>query len=237
MNNTFYRFPPPTTFAQWAARVPDDFTIGGEGESLPHALQAATRAGRAGGAAAWPCTPAGRAPRTGVVQLPPDLAIALERLDEHCARSPAAHGWPSSHATHPGSSPELRDVLSAHGAALCLADRGSHPITPLWRTADWTLRAFPRGFGVTAPRATGRRRSPVGARACRDLWSDPTASTATYTSTTTPEAARSGTPIVFARLARDAGLPVSRVPPLAEAPVGQDRRTSRTTSSAGLSVR
>lgn len=52
---------------------------------------------------------------------------------------------------------DIRRLLEEHGAALCLADRGSHPITPLWRTADWAYvrlhegRASPRPcYGRTA---------------------------------------------------------------------------------------
>lgn len=40
-----------------------------------------------------------------------------------------------------------RAVLERHDAALCLADRGSRPVTPLWRTADW---GYPRFHGGPA---------------------------------------------------------------------------------------
>jgi len=39
----------------------------------------------------------------------------------------------------------VREVLARHGAALCLADRGSQMITPAWRTADWGYFRFHGG--------------------------------------------------------------------------------------------
>ena len=39
---------------------------------------------------------------------------------------------------------DVRRVLTERGAALCLADRRG-PLTPLWRTADWTYLRFHGG--------------------------------------------------------------------------------------------
>jgi len=36
-------------------------------------------------------------------------------------------------------------VLEAHSAALCLADRGSRLLTPLWQTADYIYVRFHHG--------------------------------------------------------------------------------------------
>jgi uncharacterized protein YecE (DUF72 family) len=42
---------------------------------------------------------------------------------------------------------DLRDVLTRHGAALVWADRGSRPVAPLWRTADWGYLRLHAGGG------------------------------------------------------------------------------------------
>lgn len=92
-------------------------------------------------------------------------------------------------------------MLARRGAALCWADRLGHPLTPLWRTADWAYVRFHEGaarpwpsYGDRALRSWVRRipgdayvyfNNDHGGAAVRD-------------------AAR------FAALARDAGLPVGR---------------------------
>ena len=47
---------------------------------------------------------------------------------------------------------EVRQVLTAHDAALCLADRRGRPITPLWRTATWGYLRFHEGTAQPWPR-------------------------------------------------------------------------------------
>jgi hypothetical protein len=57
----------------------------------------------------------------------------------HAGRRGAAHDtwW----------TPELRDVLTRHGAALCWADTASQPVAPLWRTTDWGYLRLHLGGG------------------------------------------------------------------------------------------
>ena len=43
-------------------------------------------------------------------------------------------------------------MLTRRGAALCWADRGSRPITPLWRTASWGYLRFHAGAAQPWPR-------------------------------------------------------------------------------------
>jgi uncharacterized protein YecE (DUF72 family) len=47
---------------------------------------------------------------------------------------------------------ETRQVLLAHDAALCWADRRGRPITPLWRTASWGYLRFHQGTAQPWPR-------------------------------------------------------------------------------------
>jgi uncharacterized protein YecE (DUF72 family) len=169
------------------------------------------------------------------VQLPPDLRVALEDLDAtlrafgdgvRVAVEPRHESWFTA---------ELVDVLRARNAALCLADRASRPITPLWRTADWSYVRFHSGLATPRP-CYGERALGSWVQRLEELWPDRDGGEvyAYFNNDTGGCAVRDA--IVFARLARDAGMSVSRVPSLDEAPVGQDG-TSRTTSSAGLSVR
>ena len=66
---------------------------------------------------------------------------------------------------------EIRALLELHGAALCLADRGSRLIMPAWRTADWGYFRFHGGVG-SPPGGYGRSALDARARLVRHLFGD-----------------------------------------------------------------
>jgi uncharacterized protein YecE (DUF72 family) len=233
VNNTFYRLPPPGTFASWAARTPADFVVAVKASAylthyrrlldpeepverlLTHAAPLGARLGPV------------------LVQLPPDMKAAPERLDAtlrafgrrvRVAVEPRHQSWFSE---------EVHAILTAHGAASCLADRRSRPITPLWRTADWYYVRFHAGTATPAPCYGARALTSWVAR-LHDLWGDADDGYAYFNNDSEGCAVRDA--ILFARAALRSGIDVSRVPPLSEAPVGQDVG-SRTTASGDLSVR
>ena len=104
---------------------------------------------------------------------------------------------------------EVRAVLERHGAALCWADRGSRPITPLWRTTDWGYLRFHEGraqpwprYGRTALRTwADRLRDTFGARGTGYVYfnNDPGGAAVIDAS-------------AFAGVARRRGLEVTRTP-------------------------
>jgi len=133
----FYRLPSRETFERWRSAVPEGFLMAVKASRyLTHVRRLAepeepvarmVDAARGLGAALGPV----------LLQLPPTLRCAPERLDTCLAAFPPdirvtveprhASWWTDEAAT----------VLRAHGAALCWADRGNRPVTPLWRTASW----------------------------------------------------------------------------------------------------
>lgn len=48
--------------------------------------------------------------------------------------------------------PQVREVLTGQGAALCWADHLGRPRTPLWRTADWGYLRLHEGRARPRPR-------------------------------------------------------------------------------------
>jgi uncharacterized protein YecE (DUF72 family) len=46
---------------------------------------------------------------------------------------------------------DVRDILTAHDAALCWSDRRGRPLGPLWRTADWGYLRFHEGAAQPWP--------------------------------------------------------------------------------------
>jgi uncharacterized protein YecE (DUF72 family) len=47
---------------------------------------------------------------------------------------------------------EVREILVAHGAAMCWSDRRGRPLGPLWRTADWGYLRLHEGAAQPWPR-------------------------------------------------------------------------------------
>jgi uncharacterized protein YecE (DUF72 family) len=92
---------------------------------------------------------AGLGPKAGPVllQLPPDLQCEIARLDACLAAFPAGTRVAVEPRHVSWWNADLRDVLTAHAAALVWADRGSAPVAPLWRTADWGYLRLHAGGG------------------------------------------------------------------------------------------
>lgn len=157
VDSTFYRLPRAETCADWAARVPDGFRFSVKASRYLTHLRRLRE----------PQDPVARllgvvqhlGPKLGpvLVQLPPDMPLALDRLDATLGSFPdgvrvaVEPRHPSWFVT------ETAALLRSHRAALCLADRGSRPVTPIWRTADWVYLRFHHGrAGTDAMPSYGR---------------------------------------------------------------------------------
>ena len=144
LNVTFYRMPSSATFRSWASRVPTGFTFAVKASRyLTHLLRL-------------------REPRDAVarlidrsrelgthlgpvlVQLPPDMPMDLARLEETLDAFPRDVRVTVEPRHSSWFTDELRTMLTDRNVALCLADRRG-PISPTWRTADWTYLRFHGG--------------------------------------------------------------------------------------------
>ena len=217
LNVTFYRQPRPEVFERWAGRVPDGFLFAVKAsrflthvkrlrdpaDSVEFLLEGARRLG----------------PHLGPVllQLPPDLEVDVERLDEtlsafpddvRVALEPRHRSWFVE---------DVRSVLARHGAALCLADR-HRVLTPDWATADW---GYVRFHGGNALPPSCYRTGALEAWAARvaSLWPAAGADVFAYFNNDHGGCALrdSGS---FARLAVDAGLAPTAAPDPTSIPVG-----------------
>jgi uncharacterized protein YecE (DUF72 family) len=168
LNNSFYRLPPPETFARWRARTPDDFVFAVKmSRYLTHVKRLRE-----------PQEPVERffvsacelGPKLGpvLVQLPPTLRIDLDALarcldrfppDVRVVVEPRHDSW-----WHEGFWALLRD----RNAALCLAD-SPHRQTPVRRTADWGFIRFHEGRASPRP-CYGRQALATWASTLRHLW-------------------------------------------------------------------
>jgi uncharacterized protein YecE (DUF72 family) len=141
-NASFYRLPAEQTFAGWQARTPGDFVMAVKASRyLTHVRKLRDPeepVARLLGAAA------ALGPKLGPVllQLPPTLKAEPALLDACLTafrRAPLCGHGPLRITVEPRHSSwwteEVRQILAAHDAALCWADRRGHAVTPLWRTA------------------------------------------------------------------------------------------------------
>jgi uncharacterized protein YecE (DUF72 family) len=211
-NGTFYRLPARETFADWQARTPADFVMAikasrylthirrlrDPAEPVQRMLEAA---GGLGG-------------RLGPVllQLPPTLTADTSRLADclseigkfrhgiRVAVEPRHDSWWTD---------DVRQVLAAHNAALCWADRLGRPLTPLWRTADWGYLRFHEGAAQPWPRyGASALRSWVGR--IEKTW--PAGADVYVYFNNDPGGAAVADSAAFAAAASRAGLSVSRAP-------------------------
>jgi uncharacterized protein YecE (DUF72 family) len=222
LNVTFYRQPRPEVFEGWARRAPEDFLFAVKAsrflthvkrlrdarDSVEYLLEGATRLG----------------PHLGPVllQLPPDMEVEPERLEEALAAFPhdlRVTVEPRNRTWFDGEHGEaVRGILERTGAALCWADR-RRPVTPIWTTApDWGYVRFHGGragpascYGTAALDAWVDRIATAGLASDGELF-------AYFNNDHAGCALRDAA--VFADLAAAAGIEATHHPDTRDVPVG-----------------
>jgi len=157
VNNAFYRLPERRVFAGWRERTPPGFVMAVKmSRYLTHIRRLRDPAEPV---ARFLERAAGLGDRLGPVllQLPPNLTADAVLLAGTLAQFPASVRVVVE-PRHPSwwVGPDVRDVLTRHGAALCWADRGGRPLGPLWRTASFGYLRLHEGRAAPHPRY-GRR--------------------------------------------------------------------------------
>ncbi|MFF4391777.1 DUF72 domain-containing protein [Streptomyces sp. NPDC001552] len=172
-NNAFYRLPTREIFGAWRERTPDGFVMAVKASrylthmKLLHDPEEPVRRllDRA----------EGLGDRLGPVllQLPPRLREDVGALDAclSCFSGAVQVAVEPRHSSWWAAERELRAVLERHGSALCWADRGSRPVTQLWRTASWGYVRFHGGIAEPPPRY-GRQALTSWAGRIADAWPD-----------------------------------------------------------------
>jgi uncharacterized protein YecE (DUF72 family) len=216
LNVTFYRQPKPEVFEAWARRVPDRFVLAVKAsrflthirrlrdpqDSVDRLMEGASRLGRHLGPI--------------LIQLPPDMEVEVERLDETLAAFPTDARVTVEPRHRSWFRPEVMAVLERHRAALCWADRRG-PLTPERETSNWGYlrfhggRANPRSCYGEEALQSWVDRVRLGWPAEADVY-------AYFNNDHNGCAPRDAA--VFGRLARNDGLEPTRTPPLDEVPVG-----------------
>jgi uncharacterized protein YecE (DUF72 family) len=215
-NNAFYRLPERQTFEAWRDRTPDDFVMAVKvSRYLTHIRRLRDPEGPV---ARFLDRVAGLGRKLGPVllQLPPQLRRDDDRLAATLRRFPPEVRV-AVEFRHPSwFVDDIRAVLSEHRAATCLADR-RRPLTPVWRTADWTYLRLHEGRASLRP-CYGRTALRSWAERLAALWTPNEDCWVFFNND--PRGCAPHDAVAFARAATRAGLRPSRVPSIAEAPAG-----------------
>jgi uncharacterized protein YecE (DUF72 family) len=220
LNVTFYRQPRPAVFEGWARRAPEGFLFAVKAsrflthikrlrdprDSVERLMEGASRLGAHLGPI--------------LVQLPPDMEVERGRLAETLAAFPPTVRVTVEPRHRSWFTPEVRDILRDHGAALCFADRRGPrtPVDPEWATADWGYVRFHNG--TASPRGCyGEVALLRWLERVRSAWPDPSQDVYLYWNNDFRGCAPRDA-AWFAELARRARLPVTRAPDAADLPVG-----------------
>jgi uncharacterized protein YecE (DUF72 family) len=222
-NASFYRLPAAQTFEGWRARTPDDFVMAVKASRyLTHVKRLRDPAEPV---ARFLSAAAGLGPKLGpiLLQLPPTLIAEPVLLDAclkefRTTRLPG-HGQPRI-AVEPRHASwwteEIQQILAAHDAALCWADRRGRPVTPLWRTAGWGYLRFHEGTASPWP-SYGQQALRSWVDRIQQVWPDD-ADVYVYFNND-PGGAAVANSAVFAALARKAGVAVTRTPLVGDIPL------------------
>ncbi|MFI1464074.1 DUF72 domain-containing protein [Nocardia carnea] len=208
-NNAFYRLPSRETFTAWHDRTPADFVCAVKASRfLTHMKRLRD-----------PAEPVARlldhaeglGAKLGPVLLQlPGTLHSDPGLLEACLRCFPAGVRVAVEPRHESWwTPAVRAVLERNSAALCWADAGSRPVTPLWRTTDWGYLRLHHGRADPPPRY-GRQALRTWTERLAGSW---TAEHDIYVYfNNDPGGAAIHDAIAFAHLATAAGATVTRTP-------------------------
>jgi uncharacterized protein YecE (DUF72 family) len=207
-NAAFYRLPEAAWFAAWARRTPDDFVMAVKASRyLTHILRLTE-----------PEEPVKmlveRARELGhklgpiLVQLPPSMRIELDRQRHTLDAFPPDWRVAVEFRHKSWYTDEVRRELEQRSVALCLADRRG-PLTPIWRTADWSYLRFHVGQSSPSP-CYGREALVSWIERLSTEWSDREDIFVYFNNDHRACALRDAR--VFALAARHAGWTATRIP-------------------------
>jgi uncharacterized protein YecE (DUF72 family) len=209
LNVTFYRMPSAATFRTWAREAPDGFIFAVKASRY---LTHVKRLREPRDAVAFLMERARLlGPHLGpiLLQLPPDMPLDAGRLAETLEAFPpgtrvAVEPRHASWFVEP-----IRELLIAHGAVLCWADRRG-PIGATRRTADWGYVRFHQGRATPRP-CYGERALATWADWICQAWGRGADAYAYFNNDQRGCALRDAA--TFARLVSEAGLhPVRQLP-------------------------
>lgn len=137
INNTFYRLPKAETVRQWADVLPRDFVVTVKMSRYVTHILRLKDASEAIAQFFERMAPLNGLAGPTLIQLPPNLERDDARLADALDAVPGGRRVAVEFRHASWWDEAVYALLRQRDVALCLADRGSRPITPLVRTASW----------------------------------------------------------------------------------------------------
>jgi uncharacterized protein YecE (DUF72 family) len=149
INNTFYRMPKEDLLQGWAGQVPDGFRFVIKAPRRITHIKRLKEVGDPLGFFLRSVSSLGSQLGPLLFQLPPTLRKDVPRLRSFFDEMPEPRPRAALEFRHASwFDDEVFDVLRERGAALCVADTGEEPATPLVATGGWGyLRLRREDFG------------------------------------------------------------------------------------------
>ncbi len=156
VNNTFYNLPTEEAVRRWRAQTPRDFEfVLKASRYLTHVRRlrdpedpARTMTER--------FRPLGRRFTVTLLQLPPRFHADVERLDRALRAFPRRLRVAVEFRDPSWFNDDVRALLRARGAALCVTDRRGESPEPDWADVPWMYLRFHEGDGTPHPCYAGR---------------------------------------------------------------------------------
>ncbi|MBI4446516.1 MAG: DUF72 domain-containing protein [Acidobacteria bacterium] len=151
LNATFYKLPEAPVFEKWAAQVPSDFIFAMKASRFLTHFRQLKDPGEPTARLMRHSSPLGKHLGPVLLQLPARVHCNAARLFETCRAFPKRIRLAFEFRHQSWFCDEVKEILEANNAALCLTDRRCRWETQLWRTADWGYARFHEGTGRPRP--------------------------------------------------------------------------------------
>ncbi|HEV3473063.1 MAG TPA: DUF72 domain-containing protein, partial [Actinomycetota bacterium] len=139
LNNSFYRLPKPEQFASWRQRTPDDFVFTVKMSRFLTHIKRLREPQEPVERFLSAVSPLKDKLGPVLMQFPPTMPVDLAALEETLALFPDDVKVVCEFRHNTWFTEECRSLLEKFGAAWCLADRLSKPITPVWKATEWAF--------------------------------------------------------------------------------------------------
>lgn len=151
LNNSFYRLPTPEQFATWRERAPGDFVFTVKMSRFLTHIKRLRDADEPTERFLNAVAPLKEKLGPILLQLPPNLRADLDALEHVLGLFPERMRVTVEFRHDSWFTEECRALLEKFGAAWCLADRHSRPVTPVWKTTEWAFLRMHEGRAEPHP--------------------------------------------------------------------------------------
>lgn len=151
VNNTFYQLPAREAVRRWHDATPAGFTFALKCSRYLTHVRRLNEPGEVVRRFFERVEPLEEKLGPVLLQLPPTFEAAPSRLAAALEAFPKGVRVAVEFRHASWFTDEVRRILERHEAAPCLADRGSRPLMPLWRTAGWGYLRLHEGRATPRP--------------------------------------------------------------------------------------